>query len=426
MQTHDHVESGATFLPHGFCYLWNPHLLWTHVASDFLIGAAYVTIAFSLAWLVHRVRRDIPFSWAFVAFGLFIITCGMTHFMEIWTLWKPVYWLSGGVKVVTAVVSVATAIAMPFTVPKAVATVRDARLSRERAMAEVRAATLEEQNARLVEQAVELEKQRAEARSLADELARTNAALEAALAETSRAHAEAEGASEAKSVFLRTMSHELRTPLNAVIGYAQLLEIDEEHPLEPRQRDYATRIGRSATHLRNLIDEVLTLASDLREGRAPNISAVRLQEVIGEVEMMTATQAAKKGIALEVGKIPDAIIRTDVLWLRQILLNLAANALKFTTEGRIAITAEIVSSDLRIQVTDSGIGIPAEHLDLVFQPFWQGDQRMVRPYEGSGLGLSVSRGIAERLGGTITVASQVGEGSTFTVMLPVSLEETED
>src|SRR5919205_3429487 len=107
---HDHIFGSpfATdgFLPHGFCYLWDQPLLLTHLTSDLLIGLSYVTISVSLTYLVHRVRRDIPFSVLFVAFGLFIIACGATHFMEVWTIWRPVYWLAGSVKVVTAVASV--------------------------------------------------------------------------------------------------------------------------------------------------------------------------------------------------------------------------------------------------------------------------------------------------------------------------------
>lgn len=181
MQPHsEHVEAATSgFLPHGFCYLWNPHLLWTHVVSDILIGASYVVISLALAYLVHRARRDIPFSVVFVAFGLFIITCGLTHFMEVWTLWNPIYWVSGGVKAVTAVASVATAAAMPVTVPRVLNTLRDAKLSRERELAHARAAALQEQNDLLQAQAVELEMQTEAAQRLAAELDEANRQLRA-------------------------------------------------------------------------------------------------------------------------------------------------------------------------------------------------------------------------------------------------------
>jgi PAS domain S-box-containing protein len=101
------------FMPHGMCYLWNPALIRLHLLSDLLIGASYVAISLALAWFAYRAKRSIPFSWIFVAFGVFIVACGATHFMEIWTLWTPVYWLSGAVKVVTATASVLVAIALP-------------------------------------------------------------------------------------------------------------------------------------------------------------------------------------------------------------------------------------------------------------------------------------------------------------------------
>jgi PAS domain S-box-containing protein len=119
------------FLPHAVCYLWDRSLLAVHAVSDFLIGAAYVTISATLAYLVYRARREIPFHSIVLAFGAFIVACGATHFMELWTLWEPRYWLAGGVKVITAVASVATALVLPPLIPKALALVRAAGVARE-------------------------------------------------------------------------------------------------------------------------------------------------------------------------------------------------------------------------------------------------------------------------------------------------------
>jgi len=165
------------FLPHGYCYLWNTPLLATHVISDLLIGLSYVAISLTLVYLVHRARRDIPFSVIFIAFGLFIVACGATHFVEIWTLWQPVYWLAGGVKVVTAVASVSTAAVLPTIVPKVRLTIQDAKRSRARELAAERAAALEESNELLHAQAMELEQQTEEAQALAEELEQANAEL---------------------------------------------------------------------------------------------------------------------------------------------------------------------------------------------------------------------------------------------------------
>lgn len=105
------------FLPHLYCYLRNPGLVWTHVVSDVLIGSAYLAISVTLGYLVHKARRDIPFDWIFLAFGLFIIACGGTHFVEVVTIWIPVYIFSAAVKVFTAILSLTTAVVLPFVVP---------------------------------------------------------------------------------------------------------------------------------------------------------------------------------------------------------------------------------------------------------------------------------------------------------------------
>src|ERR1044071_9744681 len=117
------------FMAHGHCYLWLKSLVRLHLFSDLAIGLAYVAISLTLVYLVVRGRRDIPFNWMFLAFGAFIIACGATHFMEIWTLWTPVYWLSGAVKGITAAASVATALALPPLVPNALGLIRSAHLS---------------------------------------------------------------------------------------------------------------------------------------------------------------------------------------------------------------------------------------------------------------------------------------------------------
>jgi signal transduction histidine kinase len=126
--------SSEFFMPHGHCYLWQPGLLWLEACSNTLIGLSYVAIASTLSYLVFRVR-EIPFKAMYLAFGVFIITCGVTHFMDVWTIWTPDYWLDGTVRVVTAAASVGTAIALPPLVPKAVALVRGATAAQDRGIA---------------------------------------------------------------------------------------------------------------------------------------------------------------------------------------------------------------------------------------------------------------------------------------------------
>jgi hypothetical protein len=167
------------YLPHGHGYLWERGLVALHLFSDLAIGVAYVVISLTLAYLVRRAKGDIPFSCIFVAFGVFIVACGATHFMEIWTLWTPVFWLSGAVKVVTAVTSVAVAVVLPPLVPKILTLIRSAKLSGQR-----------QQDLELVNRG--LQKEIGERSRAEDEIREINAGLEyrirASTAELSAAH----------------------------------------------------------------------------------------------------------------------------------------------------------------------------------------------------------------------------------------------
>ena len=121
-----------SFMPHGMCYLWVPQLYWMHVSSDLLIGVSYLAISSTLIYLIYRAREDMPFSWIFVAFGVFILACAGTHFMGAWTVWHPEYWLAGYVKLLTAAASVATAVVLPFLVPKVLSLIKAVKLSEDR------------------------------------------------------------------------------------------------------------------------------------------------------------------------------------------------------------------------------------------------------------------------------------------------------
>ena len=132
----------TNFVPHLYCYLANARLVWAHVTADMLIGIAYFSISITLGYLVYKARRDIPFHWMFLAFGLFIIACGGTHFMEVVTIWIPVYVFSAAVKAFTAVASLTTAVVLPFTIPRALALVQQAKTSEE-VTAKLRASEME-------------------------------------------------------------------------------------------------------------------------------------------------------------------------------------------------------------------------------------------------------------------------------------------
>jgi PAS domain S-box-containing protein len=237
---------------------------------------------------------------------------------------------------------------------------------------------------------------------------------------TDRARASAEEANLAKSQFLRTVSHELRTPLNAIAGYADLVVMGLRGPVTDEQRSDLERIKRASQHLLGLINDILSFAK-LEAGQVElDVGDVSVPATVAEVEGLLAPQLAAKRLQYAAGCCDAVLVaRADPERLRQILLNLLGNAVKFTPEGgRIAIECAEQDREVAIHVRDTGIGIPPEALDRIFDPFVQVGRDLRAPSDGVGLGLAISRDLARRMGGDLTAASRVGEGSTFTLLLP--------
>ncbi|HET9983240.1 MAG TPA: ATP-binding protein [Longimicrobiales bacterium] len=234
----------------------------------------------------------------------------------------------------------------------------------------------------------------------------------------------AEQASLSKSQFLAVMSHELRTPLTAVIGYADLLASETSGNLNPKQAEQVGRIRSSAWHLVSIIDEILTFArmeAGREQVRFERLDATHLARAASE---LLEPQARARGLELHADVPPGPLwIRSDPGKVRQILLNLLGNAVKFTDEGGVFLTLHPEGDEwLAFTVRDTGPGIDAAHLERIFEPFTQADQSATRLKGGTGLGLAVSRRLAHLLGGDVTVESTVGEGSTFTLRLPMAGE----
>ena len=319
----------------------------------------------------------------------------------------------------------------------------EARLSRD---IESRNVQLEEQNLELEMQSQQLQDQAAELEMQNDELQATSETLadQASELETQTeqlestirmldaethsaeaARAAAEVANRAKSDFLATMSHELRTPLNAIAGYAQLMQLGVPEPVPPAHHEYLTRIQQSQRHLLGVINSVLNFARIEAGSVVYDIGDVSIAMLLAEVEPLVAPQMQARGhdyTCLPCD--PTLVVRADPDKVRQVLLNLLSNAIKFTPPGgQITLSAEgLVDAPSEqfaaIRVRDTGLGIPADKLNSIFDPFVQVDTSRNRTAEGTGLGLAISRELARGMGGDLVVDSAVGVGSTFTLTLP--------
>ncbi|GLC23952.1 hypothetical protein rosag_04650 [Roseisolibacter agri] len=235
-----------------------------------------------------------------------------------------------------------------------------------------------------------------------------------------RARESAEEANTAKSQFLRTVSHELRTPLNAISGYADLVLMELRGPVSEEQRADLERIKRASQHLLGLINDILSFAK-LEAGQVElELGDVTLAHTLHEVEALVGPQLAAKSLRYDSEPCaPGLAVRADAERLRQILLNLLGNAIKFTPEGgRITVACDGDEARVAIRVRDTGVGIPPDALERIFDPFVQVGRDLRAPSDGVGLGLAISRDLARRMGGDLTASSVVGEGSTFTLLLP--------
>ncbi len=351
-------------LPHETCYLLDPSLISLHVTTDLLIGLAYVSIALTLGFLVYRASRGIPFNGIFLAFGLFIVSCGFSHFMEVWVIWEPVYWLSGYVKVVTVVASLATAVALFPLVPRVFALIETARAS---------------------------DRRRGEIEQLNGELQRFN----------------------------YSVAHDLRAPLRGITGFGEALREDCGNELSPRAQRYLEHIQHSAAQMDTLISSLLHYASIGRQ--AMTLAPVPLHVPIQSALSMLSAEIERRGATV---RVPEQLptVRGDTVLLQVVFQNLVGNALKFVAPGvspEVEITATIDADKgiVRVNVTDNGLGIPPDARGKVFQMF----ERYHTEAAGTGIGLALVHRSIERMRGKIGIDSApTGTGTRFWIDLPAA------
>ncbi|RAM52688.1 MAG: hybrid sensor histidine kinase/response regulator [Hapalosiphonaceae cyanobacterium JJU2] len=398
----NHLFQTSGFIPHGHCYLWKTGLVWLHIISDATIGVAYYSIPLSLLYFISK-RKDVPFNGVFLLFSAFIVACGTGHFMDIWTLWHPDYWIAGTLKAITAIISIYTAFTLVYLIPQALALPSPAQLE-------------------------------AINRILSSEITQRKRIEH----ELRQAEEIAQNSSQAKSEFLANMSHELRTPLNGILGYAQILQRTE--PLTEKGRKGVGVIYQCASHLLTLINDILDLSKIEARKLELNPIDFYLPAFLDSVIEISRIRAEQKVIGFHVQLDPDLPtgIRTDEKRLRQVLINLLGNAIKFTHQGSVTFKVEVISQEpeqstndhrqmtnytIRFEVTDTGVGINSEQIEKIFLPFEQaGNQK--RQIEGTGLGLAISQKIVALMGSQIQVQSEFGKGSTF--WFEVQLPEASD
>ena len=401
--------STEKFLPHGYCYLWEPALVRLHVVSDGLIALAYIAIPITLVRFIRQ-RDDLPFNWMFLLFGLFIVACGATHLMEIWTLWWPSYWAAGAVKAVTAAASVPTAILLYMLVPQAVAlpSTRQLREAKEALEREITERQRVENALREAQANLEL---RVSERTT--ELQRANDALE-----TQRQ--ELEASDRKKSEFLAILSHELRNPVHAIHTSTEFLTLKVA---DREAQDACRAIGRQVDQLGQLLDDLLGVVKGQYQLDHLDKSAIDLRAVVSSSVEAVSAAARARNQPIRYEEPPAGIaVAGDFRRLSQALVNILRNASNYSEAGAsIIVELKREAAAAVIRIRDRGIGLDPSEAPRLFDLFMRGERAKRAATSGLGIGLHVAKQIVLAHGGSITAASEgVGHGTEFEITLPLS------
>lgn len=373
------------FLPHGFCLVWQPELMMTHIVSDAIITLSYYSIPVALAYFIAE-RRDLAYRWVFGLFVAFIFACGTTHLMAIITLWEPLYWIDGWLKAGTAGLSVVTAVLLWPLMPKVLALPSPDQLRKSNEDLQLQMG----------------ERQRAEA-----EIRRLNNELEKRVIERTTQYEETNQELEA---FAYTVSHDLRAPLRAINGFANIVLKDYYTQLPVEVQRYLNLMRDNAHQMGNLIDDLLAFS---RLGRQEiRKDTVNMTQLVQFVVKKLNLEYEERPININVKDLPPC--QGDATLLKQVFINLLSNAIKFTRDRDVAeieVGYQTDDGEVVYYVKDNGVGFEMEYAHKLFGVF----QRLHRAedYEGTGVGLAIVHRIIQRHGGEIWAESVVDQGATF-------------
>lgn len=361
-------------MPHGHCYMWEPVLLWLHVISDSLIAMAYFTIPLTLIVFVRR-RKDLQFHWMFLCFAIFILACGASHVIEVWTVWYPDYWLSGAVKAITALASIPTAFLLMKLLPFALALPSPAALaaSNEQLRLEI------------------------------DDRIRAENML-------SQKNAELNGLNDELKAFSYSVSHDLRGPLRSMDGFSLALLEDHASQLDAEGQDALQRIRLASERMGKFIDDLLRLSE---VGRAALRSRpVDLSQLCTAIAARLDAEHPQRQVRWEIA--PQVCMDGDRALLQIMMQNLLENAWKFTgktTAAVIRFGATVEQGKTVYFVADNGAGFDQAYMGSMFDAF----QRLhaTADFPGTGIGLALVHRIIRRHGAEIWAAGAVDQGATF-------------
>lgn len=366
--------SSENFMPHGHCYLWEPILLWLHVVSDALIAIAYFSIPVTLIVFVRK-RKDLEFDWMFICFAAFITACGVSHLMEIWTVWVPDYWLAGLIKGITALVSIPTAYLLVKLVPFALDLPSPSEMVAK--------------NDQLSQE-------------IKDRLASEHA--------LSMNNVELAVLNEELKAFSYSVSHDLRTPLRSMDGFSLALLEDYDDVLAPEAKDLLRRIRLASQRMGRLIDDMLRLSQVTRtEIRMEQVDLSALCTTILETMQEAQPERFVKSVID-----PDMVLMADKPLINIAFENLIQNAWKFTgktASPMIHVGSKQVDGHTVYFVTDNGAGFDMAHATKLFGTFER--LHSTADFQGTGIGLALVKRIINRHAGKLWAEAAVGQGASF-------------